>query len=140
MLQRLSSVLAVLAVVSVMIAAVTPRSRTKGRLRLAGSLLIGTAFVVGSLCQALIEAKLWLGLVGVSAGLFLGWVGMRKYRRDPEGRTRASKILYLRADCGQLVPSSSVRQQAIPSPAPRVGLVTSSAWTFGPPNENWVER
>lgn len=93
MFQRLSAVLAVLAVVSVMIAAVTPTSRTKGRLRLAGSLLIGTAFVVGSLCQALIEAKLWLGLVGVSAGLFLGWVGMRKYRRDPEGRTRASQIL-----------------------------------------------
>lgn len=75
------------------IAALTPVSRTKGRLRVAGSLLIGMAISFGALSQGVAEGNLWLGLVGFLCGVCLVWLGLRKYRRDPEGRTRASQIL-----------------------------------------------
>lgn len=77
----------------VLIAALTRVSRAKGRIRLAGALLIGTAFPVAALSQAITVGKVLPGVIGVLGGLFLVWVGLRKYRRDPEGRTPLAQIL-----------------------------------------------
>jgi hypothetical protein len=85
--------LIILAVVSVAIAMLIPRSRAKGRMRLAGSLLLGLAFIVtfpGLLQQT---PHSWRAIVVPVGGVFLIWVGVRKYRRDPEGRTPAARIL-----------------------------------------------
>ena len=84
----LASVL--LAVACVVIAALTPVSRRKGQLRLAGSISIGILFLLSSaLSHALIKQKVF----GAVAGAFLIWVGWRKYRLDPQGRTPSAKIL-----------------------------------------------
>jgi len=83
--------LVVLAVMCVLVAALTPVSRAKGRLRLAGSLSIGAVFFIGSVPQ--IFAVGWPAVIGTFCGVFLAWVGLRKYRRDPEGRSPSAQIL-----------------------------------------------
>jgi hypothetical protein len=86
-------VFVIFAVGCVVIAALTPVSRAKGRIRLAASLFIGIAFPLGALSQAIGEGKLLPSVVGFVAGVFLVWIGLRKYRRDPEGRTPSAQIL-----------------------------------------------
>jgi hypothetical protein len=86
-------VFAVCAVGCGVIAALTPVSRAKGRIRLAGSLFVGTAILLAALSQAIAEGKLRLGVAGLLGAAFLVWVGLRKYRRDPEGRTPSAQIL-----------------------------------------------
>jgi ABC-type xylose transport system permease subunit len=85
--------LVVIAVACVLIAALTPVSRQKGRIRLAGSLCIGAAFLIGSVSQILTKGKSIPALIGALCGVFLVWVGLRKYRRDPEGRSPSAQIL-----------------------------------------------
>ena len=75
------------------IAALMPVSRSKGQTRLAVSLLVGAGFVLGALSQMAKEGHLWPGILGFAAGAFLSWIGLRKYRRDPEGITPAAKML-----------------------------------------------
>ena len=89
----LACALAVCAVFCALAGALIPRSRAKGRLRLLGSLLIGCAFPVMALSQAVAQHKALLIVVGLVCGSFLVWVGFRKYRRDPEGRTPPAQIL-----------------------------------------------
>ena len=55
--------------------------------------LHGGGFVVGGLDQIVKEDHLWPGSIGLLAGVFLVWIGLRKHRRDPEGRTPARSIL-----------------------------------------------
>jgi hypothetical protein len=86
-------VLVLFAVGCVVIAALTPVSRAKGRIRLSASLFIGIAIPLGALSQAIAEGKLLLGVAGLVGGVFLVWIGLRKYRRDPEGRTPSAQIL-----------------------------------------------
>jgi hypothetical protein len=73
------------AVASLVTAALTPISRANGQMRLAGSLFIGIAFALGALTQSMHTGKSLPGVVGLVAGAFLMCVGIRKYRRDPEG-------------------------------------------------------
>jgi threonine/homoserine/homoserine lactone efflux protein len=86
-------VFAVCAIGSVVTAALIPVSRAKGRIRLAGSFFIGIAFPLGALEQTIAEGKILPGIVGFIGGAFLVWVGLRKYQRDPEGRTPPAQIL-----------------------------------------------
>jgi hypothetical protein len=82
-----------LAVLCVLVAAVMPISKAKGQTRLAASLLVGAGFVLGALFQMTKEGHIWPGIGGLAAGAFLAWVGLRKFRRDPEGITPAAKML-----------------------------------------------
>jgi hypothetical protein len=93
LMNRIAAAVAVSAFCCGVIAALIPISRIKGQLRLAGSLLIGIAFCIGALSQGVAEHNLRLSVAGFLCGGFLVWLGLRKYRRDPEGRTRASQIL-----------------------------------------------
>lgn len=87
------AVLMILAAMSVPVAMVMRRSRAKGRCRLAGSFLLGLAFI-SAFPSALRDAPhLWQALLLPLAGLILIWLGVRKYRRDPEGRTPPAEIL-----------------------------------------------
>ena len=83
--------LILLAVLCVVVAAILPISRTRGQFRLAGSLSVGAAFVVGSLLSA--TGQSWQRGVAIAVGAFLAWIGLRKYRADPNGKTPASSIL-----------------------------------------------
>ena len=80
-----------LAVICVAAAAILPMSRTKGQVRLAGSLSIGAAFAAGSLLST--TGQSWQHGVGVAMGASLAWIGLRKYRRDPDGKTSNYSIL-----------------------------------------------
>src|SRR5271163_1592460 len=77
----------VLACFCVLVAALCPSSRFKGRTRLVGSMSIGAALCLGCLPQIVKDGRLWPGVVGVAGGIALGWLGLRKYQRDPEGKT-----------------------------------------------------
>jgi hypothetical protein len=83
----------VLAVISVPIAAVIPNSKAKGHIRLLGSLFVGAGFGLDSLLQLTRGGRSWPGLFELIAGAFLVWLGLRKQRRDPEGKTPADSIL-----------------------------------------------
>jgi hypothetical protein len=85
--------LALLAVLCVVIAALTPVSRFKGQVRLLGSLLAGVAFCTGSVVQIAQEHRQWPGLSLSALGGCLIWFGLRKYSRDPEGKTPSASIL-----------------------------------------------
>ena len=84
--------LGVLAVACILIAALTPVSRQKGRIRLAGSICIGVAFLIGSVSQILKKGKSIPALFGTLSGVFLVWVGLRKYRRGPEAAHRQPRF------------------------------------------------
>jgi hypothetical protein len=75
------------------IASLTPISPKKGLRRLIASLLVAAAFLEGSIAQMAAETSLWPGAFGIGMGAFLAWIGYRKYKRDPDGRTPASKML-----------------------------------------------
>ena len=89
----LSLVFVVAAALSVLIATLTPVSRFKGRIRLLGSCLVGVAFLVTSVTEMIRAEKLWPQSLLTAAGIFLIWIGFRKYQRDPKGRTRTASIL-----------------------------------------------
>lgn len=74
-------------------AIVTPVSLAKGRMRFLGSLLIALAIPLGAIDQAITTSDLAPGVMGLLAGAFLAGVGVRKYRRDPEGRTPPAQML-----------------------------------------------
>lgn len=94
MIMRLAPLsLVLLAVLCVIIAALTPVSRLKGQLRLLGSLLAGAAFCTGSVVQVAQDHRQWPGLLLSAMGGCLIWLGLRKYRRDPEGKTPSATIL-----------------------------------------------
>ncbi len=76
-----------------LVAIAFPVSRQKGNMRLAASSLVGTGFVIGAVAQIGSGGAMWPAIFGVVAGIFLDYVGWRKYRRDPEGRTRPAKML-----------------------------------------------
>ncbi|UWZ82443.1 LptF/LptG permease family protein [Occallatibacter riparius] len=85
--------LIILAAVSVPAAMLIPRSRAKGRMRLAGSLLLGMGFISEFPAALHDVPPLWRAALVPIGGLFLVWAGIRKYRRDPEGRTSPAQIL-----------------------------------------------
>jgi hypothetical protein len=86
-------VLILIAVVSVLIAALVPVSKAKGQARLLASLFVGAGFGLDSLLQLTRENEVWPRLFELMAGALLVWLGFRKHRRDPEGRTPAASIL-----------------------------------------------
>jgi len=85
--------LIVFGLVFALVAALRPVSRFKGQARLFSSLLVGGAFFIGGFTQIRQSAQLWPGSFGVLAGLWLAWIGWRKFERDPDGKTSASKML-----------------------------------------------
>ena len=80
----------VLAALCAIAALPMPISRAKGRVRLAGSLLLGTGFILIGILQGFALRRIWLLILG---GVILIWVGLRKYRRDPGGSTPSATIL-----------------------------------------------
>jgi len=91
--EQIASILAIAAVFITLIALAVPVSRAKGRMRLMGSCLIGTAFLLASLTEMIYERAFWPKVIVALAGIFLIWVGFRKYQRDPDGKTPAAKML-----------------------------------------------
>ena len=83
----------VLAVICVLIAALVPTSKTKGQIRLFGSLFVGAAFGLDALLQLTAGNGAWPRFFELIVGVLLIWLGFRKHRRDPEGRTPAASIL-----------------------------------------------
>jgi hypothetical protein len=77
---------------SALIALAIPISKLRGRVRLLSSLSVGTGFCLYSLLPFTYgSSRQRIGLAGV--GILLTWLGLRKYQRDPEGRTPAATIL-----------------------------------------------
>ncbi len=62
-------------------------------MRLLASLCLSGAFLFGSITQIIAENRLWPASFGLLAGLVLAWIGFRKHRRDPDGRTPSATIL-----------------------------------------------
>jgi hypothetical protein len=85
--------LLLIAVICVLIAALTPVSKAKGQIRLLGSLFVGAGFGLDSLFQLTRGNEPWPRLLQLMAGVVLVWLGFRKHRRDPEGGTPAASIL-----------------------------------------------
>ncbi|GGH00720.1 hypothetical protein [Silvibacterium dinghuense] len=92
-MQALPLSLVLLGLVFAIVAAITPVSLKKGLRRLLSSLLVGAAFILGSIEQIIAEHHLWPGAFGIGAGAFLVWIGYRKREKDPDGRTPAAKML-----------------------------------------------
>jgi len=82
-----------LAVLSVLIAALIPVSRLKGRVRLFGSLSVATTFCVASLQEMHRQGDAGKMTLIFVDGIFLVGIGLRKYRRDPEGWTPPALVL-----------------------------------------------
>jgi hypothetical protein len=76
-----------------LIAVFAPVSPRKGWTRLLSSVLVSAAFAVGSISQIVKDHRLWPGGYGLGAAVFLAWIGMRKRKRDPEGKTPAASML-----------------------------------------------
>ena len=68
-------------------------SLVRGRIRLLGSILIALAMSLGGIEQTVTTYDFAPIVIGLLAGVVLAWVGVRKYRRDPEGRTRPAQML-----------------------------------------------
>ena len=83
-------VLVLFAFLCVIVAAMAPVSKLKGQARLLASLSLGLGFFVNCLVQTF---AIWQLLLGLAAGAMLILLGLRKYRRDPEGKTPAATIL-----------------------------------------------
>jgi uncharacterized membrane protein len=86
----LPSVLVLIAFLCVIVAAMAPVSKLKGQARLLASLSLGSGFVVNCLVQ---RFAIWQLLLGLTAGALLILLGLRKYRRDPQGKTPVATIL-----------------------------------------------
>jgi hypothetical protein len=76
-----------------LIATLMPVATPKGRIRLASSLAVGLGFIIGAIGQVVEEGNIWPGGLGFVVGIFLSWIGVRKYHRDPKGKTRANQML-----------------------------------------------
>ena len=85
--------LVLLAVLCVILAALLPVSRAKGWTRLLGSMFVGAGVGTALLSQPTSDNRVWPRVFGIVAGPLLMWAGLRKHRRDPEGRTPAASIL-----------------------------------------------
>jgi hypothetical protein len=85
--------LILLGLASALVATLSAISAQKSPWRLATSVFVGAAFTVGSIAQMLKENQLWPGAFGLGAGVFLMWIGYRKYKKDPDGNTPAAKML-----------------------------------------------
>jgi hypothetical protein len=88
-----SLILILLALVTVIAAALMPISLRKGKTRLYGSLFVSAAFLTASISQMVEARRLWPEAILLVGASFLAWLGIRKYRRAPEGRTRSAQIL-----------------------------------------------
>lgn len=87
------AVLVLLALTCASVAGLMRVSPRKGQIRLLASLLVAAALSFGGLAQMVSEKALWPAIFGVLAGSFLVWMGFRKYKRDPFGKTPAGKML-----------------------------------------------
>jgi hypothetical protein len=88
----LSLCLIVIGAISALIALAIPISKIKGIMRLIGSFTVGAGFCSAS--YAILKQGLVVqGTLIITFGLLLLWLGLRKYQRDPEGRTPAASIL-----------------------------------------------
>jgi len=76
-----------LGLIFALLAATAKASQRKGLLRLSASARVSLGFAAGGVVQVINERRLWPGCFGLVASCFLAWVGVRKYNRDPEGRT-----------------------------------------------------
>jgi hypothetical protein len=85
--------LILLGLASLLIASFAPVSRQKGWVRLFASIFVSVAFAVGSITQIQSERRIWPGAFGLAVAMFLAWGGLRKHKRDPEGRTPVASIL-----------------------------------------------
>ena len=74
-------------------AALITVSSRKEILRLAASVAVALGFGVGAVSQIINDQRWWPGSFGLGMFLFLAWVGLRKFKRDPEGRTPARTML-----------------------------------------------
>ena len=81
------------AVVCVVVQALMPKSRRKGNVRFAGSLLVGIVFGAEALLQIASRHRFWPEVLLLLMGGLLIWVGVRKRNRDPEGRTPPAAVL-----------------------------------------------
>jgi hypothetical protein len=85
--------LVVAAAVIVPISMMMPASRAKGKTRLAGSLLLGAVLVLISVFQVVAGDCRWQEGILLLGGVGLAYLGVRRYRKDPEARTPAAQIL-----------------------------------------------
>lgn len=85
--------LVLLGLVFALSAALTEVSSRKGLLRLSASAMVALGFAVGAVSQVINEKRLWPGCLGLGVSCFLAWIGFRKFKRDPEGRTPAASML-----------------------------------------------
>jgi uncharacterized membrane protein YgdD (TMEM256/DUF423 family) len=85
--------LILLGLACLLVAGLTQVSPRKGWARLSASLLVGAAFVAGSISQMVKQHRIWPGAVGLGGGVFLAYVGLRKHERDPDGKTPAASML-----------------------------------------------
>jgi hypothetical protein len=133
------------ALLCIVVAAVMPISSAKGKTRLAGSLSVCLAFVLGALFQITHEGHLWPGIVGLLAGAFLAWAGLRKFRRvlrvqhqlqgcsDAHQPIRKDPKLSYR--WGTFRPSKDGNESAF-----RMGVKLPVPKTFGSPSSASVSR
>jgi hypothetical protein len=85
--------LILLGVFCVIVAALRPVSRQKGQMRLLASLLGGAAVSVDSVTKIGKENLLWPAIIQLVGGFCLIWLGLRKFKRDPKGKTPAAQML-----------------------------------------------
>jgi thiol:disulfide interchange protein len=76
-----------------LVAAIIKVSERKGLFRLAASIAVALGFVIGGAAQMTSERPIWPGCFGLAASCFLAWMGVRKFNRDPEGRTPPASML-----------------------------------------------
>lgn len=84
--------LVLLGLAALLASVLMPVSPRKGWARLSASLLVAAAFALGSSAQMVQEHRPWPGIVGLAIGLFLVYVGFRKQKRDPHGRTPTASM------------------------------------------------
>jgi hypothetical protein len=85
--------LILLGLASLLAAAFMPVSRQKGWTRLFASMFVSAAFAVGSITQIQSMHRLWPGAFGMAVATYLAWIGLRKHKHDPEGRTPVASTL-----------------------------------------------
>jgi len=83
----------ILGLISSLVAAFLRESAAKGRARLLGAVTVGISWTLYFLVGGTREHLLGAQFIGVFGGVFLIWLGIRKQRRDPLGKTRAAQIL-----------------------------------------------
>lgn len=84
--------LILLGIFCAVIAALRPVSRVKGQVRLLASLFGGAGVSVDSLAWIAKANLVWPAAIELVIGLYLIWIGLRTYRKDPEGKTPTTSI------------------------------------------------